>query len=124
MYLTAPFVPMLFMGEEWGASTPFQYFTSHSDPDLARSVTAGRRREFDEPDIPDPQDPATFERSKLHPEAGDDELRAFYGELIALRRSLPRKVDTDADEARRILRVKRGDHELVADFANMTAVIR
>ena len=68
--------------------------------------------------------PAAFERSKLHPEAGDDELRAFYSELIALRRSLPREVDTDADESRRILRVKRGDRELVADFANMTAVLR
>jgi maltooligosyltrehalose trehalohydrolase len=127
--LFAPQIPLLFMGEEYGETAPFQFFTDHDDPAIAEATREGRKREFAkfsafQGEVPDPQDPATFERSKLHPEAGDDELRAFYGELIALRRSLPRKVDTDADEARRILRVKRGDHELVADFANMTAVIR
>jgi maltooligosyltrehalose trehalohydrolase len=68
--LTAPFVPMLFQGEEWSASSPFQYFTDHQEPELARAVTQGRSREFaafgwDPSDIPDPQDPATFRRSKL-----------------------------------------------------------
>jgi maltooligosyltrehalose trehalohydrolase len=127
--LFAPQIPLLFMGEEYGETAPFQFFTDHDDPAVAEATREGRRREFAKfsafkGDVPDPQDPATFERSKLHPEAGDDELRAFYAELIALRRSLPREVDTDADEARRILRVKRGDRELVADFANMTAAIR
>jgi maltooligosyltrehalose trehalohydrolase len=61
---------MLFQGEEWAASSPFQYFTDHQEPELARAVTEGRRREFaafgwDPSDIPDPQDPATFQRSKL-----------------------------------------------------------
>ncbi len=70
LMLTAPFVPMLFQGEEWGASTPFQYFTDHQEPELARAVSEGRRREFaafgwNPAEIPDPQDPATFERSKL-----------------------------------------------------------
>ena len=56
----------------------------------------------------------------MHPEAGDDELRRFYADLIALRRSLPHEVDTDVDEKRRVLRVRRGERELVADFANYT----
>ena len=98
LLLTTPFVPMLFQGEEWGASTPFQYFTDHQDPDLGRAVSDGRRREFaafgwDPADVPDPQDPATFARSKLDwsesaggPHAG---LLAWHRELIALRRSIP-----------------------------------
>jgi maltooligosyltrehalose trehalohydrolase len=70
LVLTAPFVPMLFQGEEWGAATPFQYFTDHDDPELARAVREGRRQEFvafgwDPEPIPDPQTPAPFERSKL-----------------------------------------------------------
>ena len=61
--LTAPFVPMLFQGEEYGASTPFQYFTHHEDPELGEQVSEGRRSEFEAfgwnpEDIPDPQDPA------------------------------------------------------------------
>src|SRR5262249_5870212 len=70
LVLCAPFVPMLFQGEEWGAGTPFQYFTDHHDPDLGRAVSEGRRNEFAAfgwraEDVPDPQDAATFERSKL-----------------------------------------------------------
>jgi maltooligosyltrehalose trehalohydrolase len=126
--LFAPQIPLLFMGEEYGETAPFQFFTDHDDPAIAEATREGRRREFAkysgfQGEVPDPQDPASFERSKLHPEAGDDELRAFYAELIALRRSLPREVDTDADERRRILRVKRGNRRLVADFANMTVEI-
>ena len=93
--LTSPFVPLLFQGEEWGARTPFQYFTSHEDPELGRAVSQGRRSEFAafgwRPDeVPDPQDVETFERSRLH---WDDleverhrDLFAWYRELIALRR--------------------------------------
>jgi maltooligosyltrehalose trehalohydrolase len=70
LVLTAPFVPMLFQGEEWGASTPFQYFTDHDDLETGRAVSEGRRREFaafgwDPEQIPDPQAAATFDRSKL-----------------------------------------------------------
>ena len=106
LVLTAPFVPMLFMGEEWGASTPFQYFTSHTDPELGRAVSEGRRSEFEEfgwsPDeVPDPQDPATFERSKLRwrevHEGEHAELLAWYRELIALRRSTPELLDGRLD---------------------------
>jgi maltooligosyltrehalose trehalohydrolase len=126
--LFAPQIPLLFMGEEYGETAPFQFFTDHDDPAIADATREGRRREFAkftafQGEVPDPQDPATFERSKLHPEMGDDGLRAFYTELIALRRSLPREVDTDADETRRVLRVRRGNRELIADFASMTAVI-
>ncbi len=69
LLLTAPFTPMLFQGEEWAASSPFQYFTDH-DPELGKAVSEGRRREFAafgwNPDhVPDPQDPQAFDRSKL-----------------------------------------------------------
>ncbi len=127
--LFAPQIPLLFMGDEYGETAPFQFFTDHDDPAAAVATREGRKQEFAKFDafrgeVPDPQDPATFERSKLDPEAGDDELRAFYAELISLRRSLPPEVDTDADESRRVLRVRRGDRELVADFAGLTAEIR
>jgi maltooligosyltrehalose trehalohydrolase len=106
LLLTSPFVPMLFQGEEWGASTPFQYFTSHADPELGRIVSAGRRREFahfgwDPDQVPDPQDPATFERSRLEwaelgkePHAG---LLAWHRQLIGLRRQYPALSDPRLD---------------------------
>jgi maltooligosyltrehalose trehalohydrolase len=83
--------PLLFMGEEYGETRPFQYFTSHGDPDLARAVSEGRRKEFiakGTEDVPDPQDPATFERSKLtHRRDGrHGRLRDHYRRLLALRR--------------------------------------
>jgi maltooligosyltrehalose trehalohydrolase len=98
LLLTAPFVPLLFQGEEWGASTPFLYFTDHDDPGLGRAVSEGRRREFahfgwDPPAVPDPQDPATFARSVLRWDevAAPDHaaLLGWYRSLIALRRSHP-----------------------------------
>lgn len=97
LLLTSPFVPLLFAGEEWGASTPFQYFTDHQDPALGRAVSAGRRREFAsfgwKPEqVPDPQDLATFERSRLNwSELGGGmhrELLEWYRELLDLRRRL------------------------------------
>ncbi len=73
LLLLSPYVPLLFMGEEHGETRPFQYFTSHGDPDLGRAVSAGRRREFESfgwgEAVPDPQDPATFERSRPDREA-------------------------------------------------------
>jgi maltooligosyltrehalose trehalohydrolase len=98
LILLGPSVPMLFQGEEWGARTPFLYFTDHDDPDLGKAVTEGRRREFasfgwDPTDVPDPQDPETFRRSKLdwdersQPEHAD--ILDWHRRLIALRRSLP-----------------------------------
>ncbi len=71
LVLMSPFIPLLFQGEEWGASTPFQYFTDHRDPQLGEAVRQGRRREFaafgwDPAEIPDPQSPKTFQNSKLN----------------------------------------------------------
>jgi len=89
---------MIFQGEEWAASSPFQYFTDHQDEELGKAVVAGRREEFaafgwDPGDIPDPQDPATFERSKLLWEELEHEphasVLAWYKGLIRLRRELP-----------------------------------
>jgi maltooligosyltrehalose trehalohydrolase len=128
--LFAPQAPLLFMGEEYGETAPFQFFTDHDDPAIGKATREGRRKEFAKfasfarDDVPDPQAFATFERSKLHPEQGDEGLRGFYKELIALRRHLPREVETSVDETKRTLCVRRGDVELVADFANLTAELR
>jgi maltooligosyltrehalose trehalohydrolase len=109
LVLSAPYTPMLFMGEEWGADTPWQYFTDHVDPWLADTVARGRREEFARhgwaaTDVPDPQDPATFTRSKLdwsqlYGEPHQDIL-AWYRALIALRRSRPELTDPRLDRVR------------------------
>ncbi len=128
--LFAPQVPLLFQGEEYGEQAPFQFFTDHDDPAIAEATREGRRREFERfaafgrEEVPDPQARETFERSKLHPESGDDELRAFYRSLIDARAWLPREVHTEVEEAARVLRVRRGDLELIADFANVTVEVR
>jgi maltooligosyltrehalose trehalohydrolase len=94
LVLTSPYTPMLFMGEEWGASTPWRYFTDHEEPELADAVRTGRRREFaaygwDAEEIPDPQDPATWRSSVLDWTEVDDpphgELLRWYRDLLALR---------------------------------------
>ncbi len=122
--LTSPYVPMLFMGEEWAASTPFQYFTDHRDSRIARGVTEGRHYEFGgfgwrPEEVVDAQDPATFARSKLdwseparEPHRG---ILEWYRALIALRereasltdgrRDL---VDVQFDEDARWMRIARG----------------
>jgi len=100
LVLVSPFTPMLFMGEEWGASTPWQFFTDHTDPALGRAIQEGRRREFGghgwealyggEVEVPDPQDHATRDASVLDWTEKDDgvhaTLLAWYRELVALRR--------------------------------------
>ena len=126
LVLTSPYTPMLFMGEEWGADTPWLYFADHHhlDPALAKAITEGRRAEFaahgwSASDIPDPQDEATFLRSKLDWSQPDEESRrellAWYRELIALRRRWPELSDpwlyrmwVDFDEDARWLVERRG----------------
>jgi maltooligosyltrehalose trehalohydrolase len=124
--LLSPGTPMLFQGEEYDESHPFQYFTDHVDPEIARLTREGRRNEFSEfsdfeaEEIPDPQDPATFERSKLDPSRGDPEHLAYYRELLTLRRRLPNAPAEDVriDEEHRTLRFRRGEVELVANFSD------
>ncbi|HZK73328.1 MAG TPA: malto-oligosyltrehalose trehalohydrolase [Clostridia bacterium] len=103
LLLTAPFTPMLFQGEEWAASSPFQYFTDHADPELGAAVREGRRREFAAfgwlPEaVPDPQDRATFDRSKLVWDELDEPYHRrvldWYRALIELRRRLPVRRDS------------------------------
>jgi maltooligosyltrehalose trehalohydrolase len=98
LLLTAPFTPMLFQGEEWASSSPFQYFTDHADPELGRAVSEGRRTEFAafgwDPDlVPDPQSLSTFDRSKLAWGEVDEpfhrRILEWYRDLIRLRRALP-----------------------------------
>ncbi len=136
LLLTAPFVPMLFAGEEWGASTPFLYFTGHPDPELGRAVSEGRKREFgafgwDPAAVPDPQDPATFARSRLDwGELSGDRHAAildWYRELIALRRRLPELSDprlelvqTAYDQQGDWLTVQRGETTVAANLGTST----
>ena len=124
LVLGSPYTAMLFMGEEWGASTPFQFFSSHPEPELARATAEGRKKEFadhgwDADEIPDPQDPQTFQRSKLdwsEADAGDHaRLRGLYHDLIMLRRNEADLVDPwldnmviDYDEDRRWIVMHRG----------------
>jgi malto-oligosyltrehalose trehalohydrolase len=109
LVLTAPFTPMLFMGEEWGALTPWQYFTDHPDAGLGQAVAEGRQAEFarhgwQASQIPEPQDVATFDRSKLDWSQASAphhrELLAWYRELISLRRSRPELIDPWLDQVR------------------------
>jgi maltooligosyltrehalose trehalohydrolase len=96
--LLSPFVPMLFQGEEWAASSPFRYFADHEDRELARLVSEGRRQEFSAfgwaPEmIPDPESPGTYEASKLKWNEVDEPEHApileWYRALIRLRRTTP-----------------------------------
>jgi maltooligosyltrehalose trehalohydrolase len=123
--LLSPFVPLLFMGEEYGEDAPFQFFTDHIDKLIADATREGRREEFASftsfaaEEIPDPQDPATFERSKLT-RRRDEALAGLYARLLDVRRRLP-PAEPDAiefDEEQRWLLVRRGRFELVANFAH------
>ena len=133
--ILAPFVPMLFMGEEYGETAPFQYFTSHSDEALIEAVRHGRREEFDDfvwaGDPPDPHDEVTFRRSKLNWSLLEREehaaMREFYRALLALRRNTPAlrnldlaAVEAQADDERRLLFVRRAGVLLAFNFSDRT----
>ncbi len=121
--LLSPFTPLLFMGEEYGEPAPFQFFSDHIDAQIATATREGRRREFAQfeefsaEQVPDPQDPETFERSKLTRER-DPALAELYAQLLRLRRELPPGPPEEIafDEEARWLRVRRGRFELVANF--------
>ncbi|MEO8735609.1 MAG: malto-oligosyltrehalose trehalohydrolase [Edaphobacter sp.] len=122
--LMAPFIPLIFQGEEFAASTPFQYFADHEDAEMAKSVLAGRKREFaafgwDPNQIPDPEKVETFERSKLKwdeiNEGNHGEMLEWFRQLIHLRRHSVSLNDGDMghvkvqfDEKRQWLTMDRG----------------
>jgi maltooligosyltrehalose trehalohydrolase len=120
--LLAPFTPMLFQGEEHGERAPFQFFSDHIDEEIATATREGRRREFayfEFDEVPDPQDPATFERSKLTREGDPPGLRELHAALLRARAALGHG-DSDAvdfDEHAGWLRVRRGGHVLLANFS-------
>jgi maltooligosyltrehalose trehalohydrolase len=123
--LLSPFAGLLFMGEESGERAPFQFFSDHIDPEIAQATREGRRNEFSsftsfsKDEIPDPQDPATFQRSKLTRER-DPALAELYRDLLELRRSLPpgEAQDISFDEEARWLRFRRGSFEVVCNFGS------
>ncbi|RRR46355.1 malto-oligosyltrehalose trehalohydrolase [Mycolicibacter terrae] len=123
LVLFSPYTAMLFMGEEWGALTPFQFFSSHEDPQIARATAEGRKAEFaehgwDAAEIPDPQDPATFQRSKLDWDQvagqGHLQLLGVYNALIRLRSDADLAdpwlgdLQVDYDEDQRWITMRRG----------------
>ena len=133
LVLTAPFVPMIFQGEEFAATSPFLYFADHDDPDLARAVSEGRRREHasdgEWDSIPDPESQDTFERSKLNwaerESAPHAEMLAWYRSLIHLRRSESSLCDgrldgmqVRFDEVARWLVMERGSLRMLFNFSD------
>jgi maltooligosyltrehalose trehalohydrolase len=120
--LFAPQTPLLFMGEEYGERAPFRFFTDHDDPEIAEATRRGRREEFDLEDTPDPQDPATFEASRLTREELPG-IRDLYRDLLALRRELPRGIGAEPDDEARTLRARRGEHVLEVDFRSKEATV-
>lgn len=139
--LAGPFTPMLFMGEEWGASTPWQFFTAHPEPELGEATAKGRIAEFermgwDPAVVPDPQDPETFRRSKLDwserygSESTHTRLLEVHRELIALRRREPELTDPRFDrlsaewgEDPRWIRIRRGTLEIVVNLGEVPLAI-
>jgi maltooligosyltrehalose trehalohydrolase len=137
--LCGPFTPMLFMGEEWAASTPFQFFTSHPEAELGKATAEGRIAEFermgwDPSVVPDPQDPETFERSKLDwaelATGRHAVLLDVYRRLAELRRTLPELTDpafadltAEADDDTRLFTLRRGGLLLAVNFADVPATV-
>jgi len=117
----APFTPMLFQGEEYGERAPFQFFSDHIDAEIAEATRSGRRREFAafesfERAVPDPQDPATFERSKLTREDEPAGMRELYAAALALRGELAGEEASAQADGRR-LTVRRGPYRILANFS-------
>ena len=121
LVLLSPNIPLLFMGEEYGETAPFQYFIEHGDPELIEAVRQGRQREFvhfgwKAEDIPDPQDPANFERSRLHRERLDGRqagLLRWTSALIRLRKTIPALGAGDANRLHHSVWALEREHVLI-----------
>jgi len=143
LVLLSPFIPLIFMGEEYGETAPFLYFVSHTDQDLVEAVRKGRQREFAafdwQADPPDPQDEQTFLRSKLNWSLRQEDrhrtLYDFHRELLGLRTRIPalanlskKNMTVSCDPQQNLLLVRRrfDDQEvgLVFNFNDGTAQIR
>ena len=134
---TAPFLPMIFMGEEWAAGTPWQYFADFQDEALRKNVSEGRKRDFehfgwDKNDVPDPEDPETYQRSKLNwSELEDPEHHAmyqWYRNLIHLRRKTLAlnlgdfsRMDVQYSEEGRWIYTDRGNVRTMINFAEQAS---
>ena len=137
LLLTTRFVPMLFQGEEWGASTPFLYFTNHEDPKLGAAVSAGRRREFaafgwKPEEIPDPQARETFLQSRLDwsemTRSPHREILQWHRELLRLRREIPALTGSEApqitfNESARWLAIQRGTVSILCNLADREQIL-
>jgi maltooligosyltrehalose trehalohydrolase len=130
--MVSPFIPMLFMGEEWSAQEPFLYFVSHGDPDLIKAVRKGRKAEFaafhTDGEAPDPQAKETFEESKLDWQRMNHTMLDYYKNLIALRKQFPalyqlnrKLVKTTVNESDQTLLLQRGDqHQNISCLMNFS----
>jgi maltooligosyltrehalose trehalohydrolase len=139
LVLCSPYTPMIFMGEEWGAATPFQFFSFMPDEKLRAAIRAGRYAEFAEhgwaqTEVPDPNDPQTFRRSQLDWSEPDAEphatLLSLYRKLIALRKSRPELSDprldaltVDVDERARTLVLHRGALRVAVNLGTQPASV-
>jgi maltooligosyltrehalose trehalohydrolase len=136
--LLSPYIPLLFMGEEYGETAPFLYFISHGDPALIEAVRRGRKEEFREfawiKEPPDPQDLQTFLNSKIRWEARKNGkqkiLLSFYQDLITIRKEVPalsnldkRCLDVCAFEDDRILFMKRWENDFSPDIGRSVLCI-
>ncbi len=134
----APFLPMIFMGEEYGEKSPFQYFTSHSDQDLIEAVRKGRREEFEDfawqGEAPDPHNDETFRRSKLNWQLlGRDEhasLWRLFKELLRIRRETPAlrtldlgALEVEADDQRSVVVAWRQDALVAFNFSEKAQTV-
>ncbi len=132
--LLGPCPALLFMGQEWGASSPFLFFSDHGDPGIAKGTTQGRIAEFaafgwKPEDVPDPQNPASFERSRLDWSELEREphrsLLEWHQRLIAARRRLGRApARVQSDEERRTLELTRDDVSVSCDFGAGTVEVK
>jgi maltooligosyltrehalose trehalohydrolase len=131
---TSPFVPMIFAGEEFAASTPFQYFTDVSDSKLAKGITEGRKNEFaafgwDPARIPDPQSPGTFENSKLNWQEVETQphysMLEWYRKLIHIRKNIPDlrsgsldNIEVNFDDEQKWIDIQRAKTRIIANFGD------